>query len=99
MMMIQVSQCNGDNENEIIDILDFQERSSHYDRLKQKLPKIRLDMFHQEIIKKEKNHSISFRDEVQPNYGLVDIVLVENWKDYNIILDDDARDNCSCNIS
>lgn len=55
-------------------------------------------MFDQDIIKKEKNHSISFRDDVEPNYGLVDIVLVENWKDYNIILEEDVRDNCSCNI-
>ncbi|CAD8146822.1 unnamed protein product [Paramecium pentaurelia] len=98
MMMIQVSQCLGDIENEIVDILDFQERSSHYDILKQNLPKIRHDMFHQEIVKKEKNHSISFRDEVKSNYGLVDIIIVENWKDYNIISEDDIRDNCSCNI-
>lgn len=34
MITIQVSQCYGDSEHEMIDIIDFQERSSNYDEIK-----------------------------------------------------------------
>ncbi|CAD8132319.1 unnamed protein product [Paramecium octaurelia] len=94
--MIQVSQCNGDSWTEMEELNEMfgQMISEKYVKHNQQKP--RIDMFRHEIIKKDKNHQVSFRDEVIPNIGLIDINIVDNWKDYNVIQEQDVADSCSC---
>ncbi|CAD8140992.1 unnamed protein product [Paramecium pentaurelia] len=97
--MIQVSQCNGDSWTEMEELNQIFEKMTSENNVKHNQQKTRIDMFHHEIIKKDKNHQISFRDEVIPNIGLIDINIVDNWKDYNVIQEQDVGDSCSCFIS
>ena len=67
------------------DLNQMFEKMATENNIKLSSNKVRLDVFHNEIIRNDKNHQISFRDEVLPNSGLTDINIVDNWKYYNIV--------------
>ncbi|CAD8137949.1 unnamed protein product [Paramecium octaurelia] len=97
--MIQVSQCNGDSWTDMEELNEIFEKMTSENNSKQNQQKTRIDMFHHEILKNDKNHQISFRDDVIPTIGLIDVNIVDNWKDYNVIQEQDVGDSCSCYIS
>ncbi|KAM3133515.1 hypothetical protein pb186bvf_014357 [Paramecium bursaria] len=56
--------------------------ASFIDQQETQLPKRRKDKF-QKSIQKGSKYQITFRDQILPELGLLDIKIVENWKKLN----------------
>ncbi|KAL4472963.1 hypothetical protein ABPG72_020657 [Tetrahymena utriculariae] len=50
----------------------------------------RIDQIGQPILKFGKQHKISFSD------NLIDVHIVENWKEYNVLDDEELEQKCNC---
>ncbi|CAD8063172.1 unnamed protein product [Paramecium sonneborni] len=97
--MIRIQKCIGDEEIELEkDINLWFERMCTEISAKQQETRSRTDKYNVEIKSKTKNHKICFRDEINPEAGLEDVNLVENWKEFNI-KQRDQIDDCFCQIS
>lgn len=68
-------------------------RSNKLEDEEPEIPTHRVDKFGNQITKKH-GYRISFRDEVLPASQLHDIHVVENWKLYNIIEENEPHDVC-----
>lgn len=64
---------------------------------KEKITKQRTDKFQNLIKPKSKNFKVSFRDDIDPEAGLTDVNIVENWKDLNIVVE--SQDDSTCIVS
>ncbi|CAD8067859.1 unnamed protein product [Paramecium sonneborni] len=98
--MIKIQTCQGDQsidqEKEII--CSFEQFQTEVSAQRQET-KIRKNKNNNEISSLKKKFSITFRDEIFPEEGLVDVQIVENWKIYNVNQEKAAiADDCLCFI-
>ncbi|CAK75503.1 unnamed protein product (macronuclear) [Paramecium tetraurelia] len=97
--MIRIQRCTGDEEiQQEKDINQWFERMYTEISAKQQETKLRTDKYNVEIKPNLKKHKICFRDEINPETGLVDVNIVENWKEYNIN-ERNPVDDCFCQTS
>ncbi|CAD8063928.1 unnamed protein product [Paramecium sonneborni] len=98
--MIRIQTCQGDQsidqDNEFINCFEHLQTELS---AKRQETKIRIDKNNNEISGQNKNFSITFRDEIFPKEGLVDVQIVENWKIYNVNQGKAGADDCLCFIS
>ncbi|CAD8165794.1 unnamed protein product [Paramecium pentaurelia] len=97
--MIRIQSCQGDHsfdQNYEINWC-FEQLQTEFSA-KRHETKIRTDK-HSNQINEKKKFSITFRDEIYPKEGLVDVQIVDNWKIYNVNKEKKANDDCLCFIS
>ena len=66
--------------------------------IKLKVVKVRYDRKGTPIVRRNKAHNISFKDMISAQESLFEIVEVESYKDYNVILNEDEG-NCIRSVS
>ncbi|CAD8057756.1 unnamed protein product [Paramecium primaurelia] len=97
--MIRIQSCQGDHSFDQGYEINwcFEQLQTEFST-KRHETKIRTDK-HSNQINDQKKFSITFRDEIYPKEGLVDVQIVDNWKIYNVNKEKKTNDDCLCFIS